>query len=439
VRSVTRPGAMRKSTLTLVLFCIYLLGIHLRLSIYGSDGQAIVPLYFCLFSGAMLALIFRDELSVAIQPLLALMSFLFLLPLFNLLLAPDTVSLQSYKSAIQFLVSILLSLVLAITLNKVPGYRLRKVIVFIWFFLVGMALLETLYLSSLFGQIKAVIYSSSGRGVYDNLDRDLALYGQVRATVLASEPSFLAFTMLSLCSIYYISASSEGVPKIKLRSALMFAVSYAICPSMTIVFFLTALSAWQFWPKTRNNKILFFGVATLAITAVQLINAFSPYLATTFALLIGEHGATGSFFGRITVGPIAGYRTLSEYPLFGIGIGNNDTALPILQQIWSDTGAYRLFPWFADLAARAPDLMSNGFWWQWIYLGLIGAPIFTVLVAKTLRSIGVMYPYRALFCAWIIWYVGSAFVDPMTWFVVSIFAFSAIQPPRPRLYSEVAK
>lgn len=426
--SAIASGIIKKTTLALVLIFVYLLGIHLRLSIYGTGGNAVVPLYLCLLSGAVLSVMFRREVFRSLKHLLLFGAFLLFVPFLNLLLVPGALTVQSYKSSALFLASILLSLALIVALRRIPGYRLRRMIFFIWLLIVLLGVLEILFLHSVFEGISESIYTSSGRGIYTSLDRDVSLYGQIRAKVLASEPSFLAFTLLSLCSIYYVSAHSENIPGTNLRMGFMLFATYAICPSMTIVFFLIALSAWRFWPKKRRNIVLLLCSIVLALIAVQAFNLVFPFLGASLATLAGDHGSTGSFFGRITVGPIAAFRILSQFPIFGVGIGNSDIAGPEIQKIWTESGAFIQFPWYEELSFNATNLMSNGFWWQWIYLGLLGTPIFILFTTNILRSIGVLYPFRAIFCAWIIWYSGGGFVDPISWFLVAIFSTSPHHP-----------
>jgi len=99
-------------------------------------------------------------------------------------------------------------------------------------------------------------------------------------------------------------------------------------------------------------------------------------------------------------------------------------------QIWNDAGAFSLFPWFRNSLLQAQDLMSNGFWWQWMFLGLLGGSIFTAIMLWLLRALGVAYPLRTILCCWIIWYPGSAFVDAGTWIIFAIVSLTAIKPPK---------
>ena len=165
---------------------------------------------------------------------------------------------------------------------------------------------------------------------------------------------------------------------------------------------------------------------SLFVLNVLLLILFEPI----YGLLVeavGGYVESGSFYGRIVIGPTVGWNVLTTYPIYGYGIGNEEGLYPVIAQVWQGSGAFQLFPWYLDLPAT--DLMTNGFWWQWIFLGAGGGLIFTMLTLRLLSQIGVEMPLRTLVCTWIVWYSGFAFVDPLSWYVVVVFAVGAV-PPR---------
>lgn len=418
-----RPGNGGKSAIAVSLLIMFVVGNHLRLSLY-SGGAVLVPSYLSLLAGVALMVLYSPSLTRAAIHLYVLGVWLAFAPLLNTLLVPQALSLEGYKSSLQLLASITLMLPVAIALHRIPPRRLIRTAVWIWLTLIALALVETLLLRDTFNAITEAIYSASGRGNYLSVDRDQLLYGQVRPRVLASEPSFLATTLLCLCTLAITGMQVNGTPGLMLRAGAMLVVTYMVSPSLVIMFYAGALLIWSHWPRTRKAKQLAIIIAASASIVALLLSMNATQLAAAYEVAFGERGATGSFFGRILVGPSVAMEVLTKYPLLGLGVGNDAVSRPIIDDIWASKGAFALFPWFADPGLRAGDLMSNGFWWQWIYFGLLGGIIFLVIVARIMRSVGITRPYRALVCAFVIWYSGAAFVDPLSWFLVALFSMS---------------
>lgn len=428
-----RGLVIRKSSLVIVLFIFALIGLHLRLTLYAGSTP-LVPYYLFLFSTAVMVLMFQREIlsSVGI-PLTVLAVFVLFMPLLSW--APSSGYAARLPSLLSFLVSIISSIGLYVALRHVPPARLRRVVIGIWVAFIVLAVLESIGLKPVFNAIRDVVYAGSGRGVYDAVDRDLLLYGQARPTVFASEPSFLAYT---LSILMFLAAVLHQNPKSRRafgRYFGMLLISYYIAPSFTYIFFLMAIAIWVFWPRTSRGMLI-----CLMAIAVGCILAFllRGVITGLFFQIVGSRTETASFFGRILVAPQAGLQTLAQWPLFGVGVGNDEAALPIIKQLWSDSGAYALFPWFRNSALEAQDLMSNGFWWQWMFLGIFGGIAFTGMIAWILRNLGVEHPARSILCCWAIWYPGAAFVDAGTWVVLAVVSMSAVASTRRQAANSMA-
>lgn len=418
-------GSFSRSTVGLALLVAFFVGAHLRLSIYGGGG-VLVPQFICLAAGAALAALYRRVLLRALPLMLLLAAALLLAPILNFLFLSTSAVFETYKGSIQLLVSMTLMLAVSALVTTVEPARLARFSTRLWLFFILLAVLEFVALRDVFEAISQTIYSASGRGLYTGVERDQLLYGQIRPKVMATEPSFLATTLLCLCTMAILSMRSAGKPHAVRNGLLMLAVTYVVCPSMIIVFFIAAIATWMYWPRTRKGRALILFALGGALVSTLIAQSYMTQLAALSKLALGDHGATGSFFGRIAVGPSVGMDVLERYPLLGVGVGNAEAARPIIDSNWLDKGAFALFPWFADPTLRANDLMSNGFWWQWIYMGAIGGLLFMALTKALLRTIGVALPFRAIVCAWIVWYAGAAFVDPISWFALAIFCI----PPR---------
>lgn len=381
-------------------------------------------MYLMLFSAAALALLFASNmLHRAGTSFFLLAMFILIQPV--LTFAPGSDVQGTLLGSMQLIVSIISALALCTAFTFVPRSRLHRLFMRLWIVFFALALAESLGLRPVLAPIQELIYEGSGREVYAGDERDLAIYGRVRTTALASEPSFLADTLFGLALLVFMSDVAPGRRRSWLYLGGMIALSFFVSPSFKVAFYLLALLLWLYWPRTlRHIVILALGI----LTVVFVLLLFLGPIVTFVLNVVGGHLSSGSFYGRIGVAPIVGFNALSQYPLFGYGVGNSEGMYPVVAQAWTDSGAFILFPWYRDYSAV--DLMSNGFWWQFSYLGILGGILFVVLLRRVLRDIGVVKPMRTICCVWIVWYAGAAFVDPQSWFMVGIFAVGALQRPQ---------
>lgn len=414
----SRSGmAIRKSTLALILIAIYLVGAHLRLSLV-SGGQTIVPMYLMLMSAALMTLMYQGVmLRRAVAPLFAIMIFALVQPM--LATAPGASATDQLPRILSFIVAVISGVAALVAMTEVPPEKLRRLLIGLWLVLVGLVLLESMGLKPVFDSIKTALYAGSGRGLYEATARDLALYGVTRATAFASEPSHLADSLSALTFMAYILHPRRGSLGSILTVVAMFLVGYLVSPSFKTSFYILALLIWAFWPRSLRGIVALIALILMVST---LFAIFSREVLVFFNNVAGVHMASGSFFGRMLAGPLAAHDILGTYPMLGVGLGNFDGALPAIVQIWNDSGALVLFPWYAPLGAA--DLMSSGFWWQWFFLGLFGGAVFSVLILWLLRDLGVEAPLRSLICTWIIWYPGAGFVDARSWFILAFVSLS---------------
>ncbi|SDF50226.1 hypothetical protein SAMN04488105_1251, partial [Salipiger thiooxidans] len=110
---VSRPRAIqtgtrlkvRRSTLVMILFTIYLIGAHLRLSLY-SGSSILLPMYPMLLSAAVMTLLFMNQLLTRAGALFAIFAgFILIYPL--LTTAPGSEYRSTLLGSLQFLVSVI--------------------------------------------------------------------------------------------------------------------------------------------------------------------------------------------------------------------------------------------------------------------------------------------------------------------------------------------
>ena len=411
---------VQRSTLVLICFAVYLVGAHLRLSLYTGSGNILLPMYLMLLGTAGMGLLFVKPLLRNLGPTFALLVVFALIQPF-LSTAPGT---GFSVGVIQFLVSVASALVVLQALGTVAPDRLRRLLLRAWGLLILLAFLESVALKPVFDVIRDTIYSGSGRFVYFETARDLEIYSRVRSTAFASEPSFLADSLSAIMLMIFFLDPNRGSLRSYALLGAMVVISFTLSPSFKMASYLLALAVWQIWPRQPTKlAVLLIGMSLMALGGTLF---YEPLLAI-YTAVAGSHMVTGSYFGRITVAPEVGLRALEISPLFGYGIGNDEAVYPLVEQAWVDAGALLRFFWFQG--SSATDMMSNGFWWQWIFLGLAGLPIFLGLVIRMLHKLRVESPFRTIICAWIVWYSGFAFVDPHSWFIFMIFALGARQIP----------
>lgn len=412
-------SGIRISTVVLSVFVFYLIGTHLRLSIYSGES-ILLPMYPMLISSAIFALLFIKPLIHFTGYSLIIIGF-FILTQPYLTFSPESISIGNFFGSLQLFVSVISAISVLYALSVVDKVRLRKLLLIMWSFFIILAIAETLGLKPIFDVVRDVLYSETGRFVYFAEHRDLEIYGRVRTTVFASEPSFLADTLSALVLMIFFLDHDRGKKGSWFKLIIMLAISFSLSPSFKMFFYLIALFVWQFWPDDKRRLIILLG--SLFLSSIFLLIFIVPISGFIYQYA-GNHLETGSFFGRILVGPAIGWNVFTSYPIYGYGIGNDEGLYPLIYQAWYDSGAFTLFPWYRDLPAT--DLMTNGFWWQWTFLGLVGGLLFTKLILRLLSQVGVQKPLRTLVCIWIVWYAGFAFVDPLSWYMVVVFSIGEV-------------
>jgi hypothetical protein len=403
--------------LILSLLSIYIIGAHLRLSI-TSDGIILVPMYLMLFSSGALVVWFAPALWARTGAVFAVLAaFLAVQPVIG---GGNNDLLDTIRSVLQLIASIGGALAVLYAASLINSAKLRRMLLALWVVIIALAVAESLFLKPIFDQIRDFLYAGSGRFVYLAEDRDLQIYGQIRPTVFASEPSFLADTLTALVLMVFMLGKKVGDIRSWGLLGLMTFVTFAVSPSFKVGFFILALLVWQFWPKNPSDTLLFLSLPAAVLVATWLtIDLFAVSLDN-----VGGHLATGSFFGRVGSAHLVGIDALGQYPLFGFGIGNTEGTYKVIYDVWSRTEAFSRFPWYSSYSAE--HLLSNGFWWMWIYLGIIGGGIFLLLIIRILKNIGVTTAFRSVACASIVWYAGAAFVDPQSWYWVVVFSVGSM-------------
>jgi hypothetical protein len=415
-RRANSPEHENQDWLVKFLLVVFMIGFHTRISIY-SGGAIIVPMYLCLFSGAgIFVLALQRGLGRLLAPLLGVVGLIVLTAFSAGAFGGDIVALV--RGALQLSASIVIAAGLAVVLGGESMRGEDRFFLVLWAVFLVVACVELIpAVRPVFDRVSSALYAGSARGLYASLDRDLQLYGQYRPKAFASEPSFLAATLSTLNLLVLFTGMHRGRRRALARYFVMLVIAYLVAPSLSALFYLTAAMVFVFWPRTAGLKAMAVGALLLAVGALA---AFP----LTSVNVLSAHQRSGSFFGRITAGPFVGVQSLIERPLLGYGVGDSQAVFPTVSRVWSEQSAYSAFPWYGGLGST--ELMSNGFWWQWIYFGVVGGILFVMTLFGVLRAMGVLRPLSILVSVWIVWYAGAAFVDIVSWTAFAVFASAGI-------------
>lgn len=400
-----------------ILVVLFIIGFQTRVSLY-SGNTVILPMYISVLSGLSMLFLCRKKIgSRTLKAMGAIFALLIAELFINMAMGGDVLNLT--KGVVQLSISIAASIGFALTLHLIPKDKAQRLFFTFWCMFIVLGAIELIpAVRSIYQFITDLIYAGTPRGIYASINRDIEIYGHYRPKVFSSEPSFLAATLSVLSILTLFTASKDKRSRPYLEYCIMAAVSFALVPSVSDFFYIAAASICYFWPQKALTRItVSLAISTLAI-AIPIAQLNMP------ANLFEQHQKSGSFFGRITAGPIAGAQALVRRPIAGYGVGDSEATYPLMADVWANNGGYTRFPWYMGL--RASDLMSNGFWWQWIFMGAIGGALFTGLIGLLLRSINVKNVVPIILGTWIIWYAGAAFVDIVSWSVFGILAFPSI-------------
>lgn len=405
-----------RAQLAYVLLAVYLVGAHLRLTFYSSGDSTLVPNYLMLLSGGILAVAQFDQFKRTGKLLVVLALFVIIQP--TITFAPlSGEGFAALQSGLQLIAAIVAALAVLYTTSRLTAYGLRKLFFWAWALLMLTAALENFGLRALIQSAQVALYGGSNRGIYASENRDMYLYGQVRSSAFASEPSFLADSWAATAALVFMLDKNRGSAGSWVRLILMYGLGFALAPSMKVMFYFAAILVWHFWPRTRQ--------ALIGLLATLILAGWLLYLLDANVVLSRiASSETGSFFARITVAPLLGAEALRGFPILGYGIGNHEGMLDLMQGVWQSSGGFARFPHFKP--AGSQGLMTNGFWWQWAFFGILGGIILSYLLVRMLSSLGVNHPVRSVVCTWIVWYGGFGFIDPASWWILAVFAIPEV-------------
>jgi hypothetical protein len=250
--------------------------------------------------------------------------------------------------------------------------------------------------------VRSVIH----REYYDDTTRDLQLYGAVRPTVFASEPSLVGiFWGLSLCGWLLTDVDRWGVKRL-VAASLLTASAIFVIRSPTI-FYAVAICVIGLivhrLGRSANPGVRLLKSVSLFTCFIVVIASTSLLMHTAdeFGGLIDDIVKGDSFYTR-QIGPYRLASTMAETsPFFGFGLGGDaemtpyamDAFSPVLENMIegmnaADTDSVRGMALnFSE--GKTSHLLTNSFWQFWISFGILGGAVVAALVALALAKLGV--------------------------------------------------
>jgi hypothetical protein len=227
-------------------------------------------------------------------------------------------------------------------------------------------------------------------GLYDSDARDIVDYGGYRPKFFANEPSVLGLT-IGFAFCFWLSAKKSFAASEAMLAALLIGVAFLLVRSPNVLLGPLAFG-FIFLVSGRNRRRVrgLLGKAAIAgaLGSVALAPAFFLFLTLTLPN-IPSYLASLSFFERIELPFLVASDALRSFPLFGVGLGNNDQ----MNQL-----ALKTFQSMNMIASLSTKEMAdpgrsagNVFWQYWIVFGFAGGLIFTFVFSDLLRVLRVRH------------------------------------------------
>jgi hypothetical protein len=306
-------------------------------------------------------------------------------------------------SLAQLYVALITNYGLFLGLSSLDSRTISRLFLSVAVFMLIVATLEVYFgLRPFVDAVRSVIH----REYYDDTTRDLQLYGALRPSVFASEPSLVGiFWGLSLCGWLLADVDRFGIKRLVVAS-LLTAFAIFVIRSPTIFYAVTICVIGLIVHRLRRSA----NPGVRLIKSVSLFACFiaviaSPSLlmhaADEFGGLIEDIVKGDSFYSR-QIGPYRLASSMAEIsPFFGFGLGGDaemtpyamDAFSPVIENMIEGINAAD-----ADSArgmalnfseGKTSHLLTNSFWQFWVSFGILGGVIVVALVALVLAKLGV--------------------------------------------------
>lgn len=403
------------AVISLVAFYI---GVYLNISIY-SGQQPVVPDIIAVIAAAVFMMMRREYLTARPYLFMAQMTLVAIGLLLVTTVTHGWLSTKSVNGTGNLVISWFVAYA-GFLMVKANTRRVNSLVFAgIWITLIVGALLE---LTGPLREISDAFRAYAYRYMVLNNDvtRDVLYYGSYRPKVFASEPSLVgvwfSVALVSWLLLYPVKLWSR-------RTLIFFAalaVMFYIERSPTLLFCVPAFGyalfsqPGDFRPGSRTWQYARLGGIIAALVGFGIFLVATP-TAGLFQFMQG-----GSFYFRMVAPPGLTAQILTDYPTFGIGMGNQE--LLQSEAIGYFMAHYNTAKEILSMDISILTIVANGFYQQWIYAGIVGAFVLMLIYLRFLSSLEIN-DSAAVLAMWMLFlHIIAGYVTIGTWAIFFLFA-----------------
>ncbi len=257
--------------------------------------------------------------------------------------------------------------------------------------------------------------------IYNNDLRDINLYGGVRPTFLASEPSILGISTGYAILFWFLAGRKFTFRRIS-AATMMAAVGFIIVRSPTILvcwliacmYFASELGRSRTVPRGRTITVGICALVTIFVT---------PFIVAENT----AYGLTASFYEREIGPPLITAQVLSQQPLFGTGFGGSQQLIKSGKSVYAKAGGDaegELLRESMGDESDAKKLMASQFWELWLDLGLVGGILILWMLWRFFGTLSVPNRFLVFTTSALIFTMSGGLVAPGAW--IGLFSIAAL-------------
>ena len=398
------------------LFLLYFFGVYSEFHLY-SGSSILFPFVVSHLAGvASILLAWRrfSSLLTSMIVAIAVVDIVSLPPL--LVLAEDAAFVEQIRSLIQLNVSMVSGCGAFISLLSLGREFARRMFFTIATFILVVSVFEV-YLGGhdVMVAINNVLYSWRPLGAYVDNGRDIALWGAVRPLVFSTEPSLVGIWS-STCLGLYLILSERTWRNFAVYGGMVLA-TLIVCRSPTsgVIAYATVIFLAI---NSRNAALYLSGLLVLPVLLYVTL-AYSP-----FYMRAVSYAEQASFFARLIAPYLFTLDVFANWPFFGIGVGAVDLFRGDVLAVWSKAGIFSSQPFAATWVTG--DLLTNSFFWHWIYFGAVGGLVVLLSLTRAIRAAGVRNWWLVIAPTAICWQTVGGYVDARTWIFFFLYMAAAV-------------
>jgi hypothetical protein len=401
----------------------YLLGIYTGVHLY-SGKTLLVPFFVAGIAGFILLI--KNQKRIRVQHVTAIGAIVVIAWLSVLFKGVDIFFIERFKGAVQITYSILLAYGFFLELSSWEKEKIAKLFYYCCLLIIiGCALENYTPFKLLSDNFRHAVFKT---GVYENVARDISMFGMERPKLFTSEPShvskFLLFSMFLWLAFSQDKDKYIKVVVFALAGVLLIGspIVVLIIPiSFVIAIYLEGNGLSGFLKKMTPKKFLlsfvFVFFVLLLIFVIQM-----TLLASRFAVMASGK-ADASTIIRVIAPPLITFDVLKEYPMWGAGITGKEMV--------ADKAFFRLRMGFGLTfikdTKQATNMVGNIFWLHWIYFGLFGGILMVWAIYLLMKVLRVKHYLYCLFLILIFSQTMGGYVSVKTWtFFIGIFLTSVL-------------